>query len=78
MFNPISLKNRIQAAKTVEEVSGLLEEGDNYSYASDHTRNQWQRIAVVQTNRITGGEPKKEEKRTKDSQRKKRKHRRKQ
>jgi hypothetical protein len=46
---------RIQAAKSVEEVSALLTELDSYKLASPKTVNRAKRLAAKQTRQLTHG-----------------------
>lgn len=42
---PVSLRDKIYRAKTVEEVNQLLEKGATYEGASQQTRRQWDAAA---------------------------------
>jgi hypothetical protein len=47
-----SLKDRIKAARTGDEVEVLLEEGSNYETASPITRRSWFRTAQAVVNQL--------------------------
>ena len=45
MPNTIGLKQRIREATSKVEVGALMMQGEEYEYASEHTRRQWLRIS---------------------------------
>ena len=45
MQNTIGLKQKIREATSKVEVGALMMQGEEYEYASEHTRRQWLRIS---------------------------------
>lgn len=48
-FNQVSLLERIKNAESNEELLKLIDEGNEYKFASDKTRRRWEKAAARRT-----------------------------
>lgn len=43
--NTVGIRNRLKIAMSETEISSLLKEGESYEFASEETRENWQKTA---------------------------------